>query len=73
MVSFIKYVIGYKATGLANLRNLAEIPSCPVAFFELILIICLLTKLSLIGLKSKTVYAVLFSRFFYNNWVLTIY
>ena len=64
IVSFIKNVMGFKTAGWASLRTLAEIPSCPVAFFELSLLICLLIKFSSISLNSRTECVELFSWIF---------
>ena len=54
MVPLINFITGCTTAGLASLSILAEIPSCPVAFFELNLSICSPIKFSSIGLKYKT-------------------
>ena len=36
----LNFLLLFKTAGWASLRTLAEIPSCPVAFFELSLLIC---------------------------------
>jgi hypothetical protein len=41
---FIEFVIGLTIAGFANFRSFAEMPSCPVAFFEFALFICFDTK-----------------------------